>query len=80
MVSVATVGTIIILAGMIVCTDRADQYWSNRTPRPHTTTTQMPFITSLTQCKDCGLDGDLLNLDRQCLTCFHLHERTAHHA
>lgn len=73
MVFVVAVGLLVILAGMVVCTDRIDHYWKNRktmttTPR----TGSPPFITSLTQCVDCGIDNELLNLDRQCLHCFRL--------
>ena len=72
MVSLATVGTVLILAGAIFCTDKADNYWRTRHPQPKPQIMYPPFITSLSQCQTCGTDGDLLNLDRQCLTCFHL--------
>jgi hypothetical protein len=72
-------GLCIITLGMVCCTDRIDQ-WHRRHKTKRMQPAMPPFITSHTQCKDCGTDGDLLNINRQCINCFHLqHQRTATH-
>ena len=70
--ALAILGTSLILFGLIMCTQRVENYWSNRTPRPTRKPMPPPFRTTATQCVDCGLDGDLLDLDGRCIYCFEL--------
>lgn len=65
------IGLTFILLGGLLLTDRVDR-WHKRRGRQSMHRSIPPFLTSLNQCIDCGLDDQLLNLERRCLTCHEL--------
>ena len=75
MVFLAIVAGLTILGvGMVLSTNRIDNYWTNRGLEPipmKRSALSPPFIWSEDQCVGCGRDDELLNLDRQCIYCFH---------
>jgi hypothetical protein len=64
-----------IVVGMMWSTQRIDNYWTSRgsipVPARRVSSSPPPFITSEDQCRDCGRDDELLNLDKRCIFCFH---------
>jgi len=73
------IGTFAVLLGLIVCTDRADNYWSNRRrnvvlpPGPPPPPSPPVFRYSLSQCRGCGMDDGPLNPVGRCFWCAELH-------
>ena len=68
------IGVVVVLFAMIVCTQRVEDFWKTRSKKIKTLSQTSPhvvppFIYSATQCRDCGIDGDLLNLEHRCLDC-----------
>ena len=67
------IGVIVIIIGAVLSTDHIDNMYRNRHRTETTPMKPLPvFITSDTQCRDCGIDGDLLNLAGRCRYCHEL--------
>ena len=68
-------GVVVIAVGLMIwSTQRVENYWSQRSkpkPIPRRSVEPPPFIWSEDQCRGCGRDDELLNLDKQCIFCFH---------
>lgn len=64
-------GVIFVLVGFLYLTGRVEQ-WHKRYRQQSPKRSIPPFLTSLNQCIDCGVEGDLLNLERRCLGCHEL--------
>jgi hypothetical protein len=78
MAFLAMIGIAVVLIGLVVCGQRADDYWSNRSKKIKTLPRRVkamspPFRTSPNQCTDCGSDDGPLSIDtHQCQVCFEL--------
>lgn len=68
------IGLIFIMLGLVVLTDRVDQYWRTRKTPPLPAKPDLappPFRTSPDQCVKCGNDDAPLSIDTgMCFWCF----------
>ena len=78
MIFLAAIGVVLILGGLVIASQRIDDYYRDRRrivipalrPVPQS---RRPFLYSETQCVDCGQDGELLDIKtHQCIVCFEL--------
>ena len=75
MVALVIAGTVTILFGLIIATDKVDRYWKWRNRPMQRTPIKPPpvFRTSLAQCEQCGRDDSPLSIDNGlCIFCFDL--------